>query len=123
MTELAGIQAALLKMSGEIGGLKSTVESISSQWARQETAASDGRARLHQKVEEVKQSVTKLDNRVDNLSTKVAAIEPAMQAFQKEELRQEGAKRLGAKLWGLMLLAAGAAGWAIHEAIGYLFHR
>lgn len=123
MTELAEIQRALRDMTGTIGGLKSTVDSLAVQWARQETAASDGRARLHSKIEEVKDSVTKLDGRVDNLSEKVTAIEPSMKAFEKEELRQEGAKRLGARLWGAMVLAAGLAGWGVHEAIGWIFHR
>jgi outer membrane murein-binding lipoprotein Lpp len=117
------IQAALREMSEKIGGLNSTVGSLVSQWARQETAASDGRSRLHSKIEEVKDSVTKLDGRVDNLSTKVTAIEPAMKAFEKEELRQEGAKRLGAKIWAAMLLATGLAGWGVHEAISWIFRH
>lgn len=123
MTELAGIQAALLKMSGEIGGLKSTVDSISSQWARQETNASAGRAGLHAKIEAVQGSVTNLSGRVDTLTDKVASIEPSMKAFEREELRQEGAKRLGARIWAIMMLAAGLAGWGIHEAVGWFFHR
>lgn len=127
MTELAGIQAALLKMSGEIGGLKSTVESISSQWARQETAASDGRARLHAKVEAVQSSVTTLSGRVDNLSEKVTLIEPSVKAYEKETLREEGAKRLGLKLWAALMAATGLLGWALHGVASqvweWIFHR
>lgn len=119
----ADIHSVLRDMTGSIAGLKSTVDSLASQWARQETAASDGRARLHSKIEEVKESVTKLDGRVDNLSTKVTAIEPAMKAFEKEELRQEGARRLGARIWAAIVLAAGLAGWGVHEAFGWFFHR
>lgn len=121
MTELAGIQAALIKMSGEIGGLKSTVDQISSQWARQETNASAGRAQLHTKIEGVQGSVAALSGRVDNLSEKVTAIEPSMKAFEREEFRQEGVKRLGARLWGAMLVAAGFAGWGIHETVSWWF--
>lgn len=117
MTELAAIQSALIKMSGEIGGLKSTVESISSQWARQETAASDGRARLHAKIEAVQSDVTGLSGRVDNLSDKVTLIEPSVKAYEKETLREEGAKRLGLRLWAALMAATGFLGWALHGVI------
>lgn len=120
MTELAGIQAALIRMSGEIGGLKSTVESISSQWARQEDAASDGRARLHSKIEAVQGSVTTLSGRVDNLSEKVTLIEPSVKAYEKETQREEGAKQLGLKLWAGLTAAAGLLGWALHGVISQL---
>lgn len=127
MSDDADIQAALRDMSGTIGGLKSTVDSLASQWARQETAASDGRARLHSKVEAVQNSVTTLSGRVDNLSDKVMLIEPSVKAYEKETLREEGAKRLGLKLWGALMAATGLLGWALHGVASqvweWIFHR
>ena len=71
-----------------------------------------------------------LSLRVDRLTDKVTMIEPSvtvfkekMQADKDEDLREEGAKRLGMKLWAALLAIAGAVGWGAHELIGWLQHR
>lgn len=117
----------LHQISSEIGGLKRSVELMTDLWKTQEASASAGRRALHDKFDQFRQEVgidiSALSLRVDRLTDKVTSIEPSVKAFEKEELRQEGAKRLGARLWGAMVLAAGLVGWGIHEFIGWFFHR
>lgn len=116
-SEATDIQTALREMSGSIGGLKSTVDSMASQWARQESTATEGRSKLHAKFDKLQNAVTALDARVDNLSKTVTAIEPTWKKYGDEKLREEGAQRLGLKLWAALLAATGFLGWALHGAI------
>lgn len=115
----------LHQISAEIGGLKRSVEFMTDLWKSQELSATAGRRALHDKFDQFRQEVgidiSALSLRVDRLTDKVTFIEPSMKAFGDEELRQQGAKRLGAKLWGGMVLAAGLAGWGVHEFIGWFF--
>lgn len=117
----------LHQISSEIGGLKTAVELMMDLWKTQEASAAAGRKVLHDKFEVFRQEVgidiSVLSMRMDRLTDQVKMVEPSVKAFNDEQLRQEGAKRLGAKLWALMMLAAGLAGWGIHEAIGWFFHR
>lgn len=127
MSNEADIQGALRELNGKVGGLISSVDMMKEQGRTQEVSATAGRQRLHDKIETVRQEVgidiSVLSMRVDRLTDKVTAVEPAMKAFEKEELRQEGAKRLGARLWAAMVLAAGLAGWGVHEAINWFFRH
>lgn len=117
----------LHQISAEIGGLKRSVELMTDLWKTQEASAAAGRRLLHDKFDsfrrEVGIDISALSLRVDRLTDKVSAVEPSMKAFEKEELRQEGAKRLGVKLWGAMVLVAGLLGWGVHEAIVWFFTR
>lgn len=117
----------LHQISAEIGGLKRSVEFMTDLWKTQEVSASAGRKALHDKFDLFRQEVgidiSALSLRVDRLTDKVMGVEPSMTAFKEEKLRQEGATRLGAKLWAAMMLVAGLLGWGVHEAMGWFFHR
>jgi hypothetical protein len=115
----------LHEISAEIGALKKAVEIMTDMWSRQEETASAGRRSLHDKFELFRQQigldVASLSMRVDRLTDQVKVIEPSVTSFNNEKLRDEGAKRLGAKLVAAMVATAGVVGWAAHELIGYLF--
>lgn len=124
----------LHQISAEIGGLKKAVEFMTDMWKTQEASASAGRRALHDKFDqfrtEVGIDISALSLRVDRLTDKVTMIEPSVtvfkdkvQADKDEALRDEGAQRLGMKLWAALLLAASGLGFAIHEFIGWIQHR
>lgn len=124
----------LHQISAEIGGLKKAVEFMTGLWEKQEQSASAGRKHLHDKFDlfkdEVGLQIAGLSLRVDRLTDKVTMIEPSvttfkekMQADKEDDLREEGAKRLGMKLWAAVVAAAGVIGWGVHEFVGWLQHR
>lgn len=109
-----------------VGGLKSSVESMTDQWRQQEANTTESRRRLHEKFElfreEVRSKMDTLSNRVNRLAEQVTLIEPSVTVFKEEKLRTEGAKRLGGWLMGGITAVAGGIGWGLHELIGYLKH-
>lgn len=116
------IQAQLHEMSGSIGSLKGTIETMTRVWQQQEATATAGRRVVHDKVDVLTTNIHSLTSRVDQMNKDIVAIQPAVKVFHEEKLRAEGAKRLGRYLWGLMLTAAGGLGWGIHEVIAVLHH-
>jgi hypothetical protein len=116
----------LHEISHEIGGLKTSVEMLTKMWSRQDEAATAGRRALHDRFEMFKDEVglqlTGLSLRVDRLVDQVKKIEPSVQAFHEEKLRDEGAKRLGARLYAGLVAGAAMIGWGAHEFISWIRH-
>jgi hypothetical protein len=123
----------LHQISAEIGGLKKSVEIMTDLWERQEESATAGRRALHEKFDMLRQQVgmdvAALSIRVDRLTDKVSMIEPSvtvfkekMQADKDDDLREEGAQRLGLKLWAALMAICGLLGWGAHEFIGWIRH-
>lgn len=117
----------------QLGALQATVEhltdsvhTLTTTWAAQEASAAAARKVLHEKFEALQQSVgaqmTSLGLRVDRVVDTMAKVEPAVKKYEDEKLRQEGAKKLGAQLWGATMAIAGVIGWGLHELVGYLRH-
>lgn len=119
----AQIQAQLHEMSGSIGGLKATIEMMTSVWKQQEEAAVRGRRLLHDKVDTLKTDVHGLTTEVNEMKKDVTDLKPAVKRFETEELRADGAKRLGVYLWGAFLTGAGFIGYWIHELMPVFLHR
>ena len=114
------------QISMKLGQLSQAVEMMSDQWRRQEESATAGRKSLHDKFEAFRQEtgiqIAGLGLRVDRMVDTMTEVEPAVRAFQDEKLRNEGAKKLGARLWIATSTIAGAVGWGLHELIGYFKH-
>ena len=112
-----------------VGGLKSSVDHMSQQWHRQEESASAGRKALHEKFEHFREEVgiqisglsLRVDRAVDTLKN-LEKLEPAVKKYEAEKEREEGAKKLGAKLVTALTAVAGVIGWGLHELVGYLKH-
>jgi hypothetical protein len=115
--------------NGEIHGISHELGILSARFEAvlvELKDAAHGRTRLFDRIEGLSAQVgtqlssmnTRVDRvveRQDQIESTLKAIEPAMKNFSDETLRQEGAKRLGVRLWGVMMAAAGAMGWGIHE--------
>lgn len=114
------------QISAEIGALKKAVELMTEMWKTQEASASAGRRALHDKFELIKDEVglqvAGLSLRVDRLTDKVSLIEPSVTNFKEEKLRDEGAKRLGVKLYAALVAGASLLGWGAHELVGWIRH-
>ena len=117
----------LHEMSRVVGGLQNAVETMTTMWATQDAAATQGRRVLHDKLEAIREEmmakVSTLTYRVDSMGVQINLIEPSVKAFNDETLRQEGAKRLGKWVIGGMTTVAGMVGWGVHEFVGYIFHK
>ncbi len=123
----------LHEISAEIGGLKKSVDMLTSMWARNDEQATAGRRSLHEKFEALKTDVglqiTGLSLRVDRLTDKVTMLEPSVTTFKdriraddNDKLIEEGAKRFRIKLGAIIMTSAGAVGFLIHELVTYLKH-
>ncbi len=119
-------EGGIHQISAEIGALKKSVEMMTELWRRQEESATAGRKSLHEKFEALRNQVgldvAGLSIRVDRLTDKVVLIEPSVRGFSDEKLRNEGAKRLGAKLYAALVIGAGLMGWGANELINWIKH-
>lgn len=122
-TQILDLGNKVLDLTGKVAGLAAVVDSMTRQWARQEDGASNGRSVIHTKIDSMRDDVTDLGNRLGNLEKAVAIVEPSLKVFNEEKLRDEGARRLGRWLWAGFLTAAGGLGYALHEALGILWHK
>jgi ElaB/YqjD/DUF883 family membrane-anchored ribosome-binding protein len=105
------------QVSADIGGLKKSVEILTSTWQQQEAAATDGRRQIHKKLDDVRNEVTKLTGRVDRMANDIAEIQPAIDAFKSARERQLGAQWMGKLIWMAFIGIAGAVGAAIAELL------
>src|SRR6266403_778218 len=87
------------QVSADIGGLKKSVEILTSTWQLQEKAATDGRRAMHDKLDDVRNEVTKLTGRVNQMGKDIAEIQPAIDAFKSARERQLGAQWMGKLIW------------------------
>ena len=111
-------------LTSSIDHLKESISDMREQWQRQEETAVAGRRLLHEKFEAYRMEntaqIASLGIRVDRVVDTMKDVEPAVQSFRDEKLRQEGAKRLGAWLWGASVAIAGAIGWGLTQYFGLI---
>lgn len=121
------------QISMKIGQLSNAVEFMTDMWKRQEESASAGRKALHDKFEHFRDEVglqmaglslrvDRLVNSMEDMEKTMAKVEPAVKKYEAEQFREEGAKKLGARLVAGLVAVSGGIGWGLHEFIGYLKH-
>jgi outer membrane murein-binding lipoprotein Lpp len=106
---------AIHQVSAEIGGLKASVDMMTTTWQAQEKSASEGRRALHDKFDELSKDVIRLAGEMENVSKDLATIKPAIDAFKTARDRQDGAQRMGKLIWVAFIGIAGAAGGIVVE--------
>lgn len=108
-------------MSGTIGGLKSSVESMSHMWQSQEANATQGRRDLHQKMDATRLEVTGLRAEVGAVVKGLADINPDIDEFRNAKQQAKGMEKLGKWLFGGIgvfgTMIGGALGWAVSNYI------
>jgi ElaB/YqjD/DUF883 family membrane-anchored ribosome-binding protein len=105
------------QVSSELGSLKTAVEMMTDTWKAQELSASEGRRSLHAKFDDVRNEVTKLAGRVDEMSRDITEIKPAIEVFKSARERQLGAQWMGKLIWVAFIGIAGAAGAFIAQLL------
>src|SRR5258707_14371999 len=88
------------KLTGELKGVKESIDGLNRIWGEREHAATEGRRVLHEKFNTMQHDFQRIEATVENVSRDVNLIKPAVDSFKTERNRHEGAKRLSVKLWG-----------------------
>lgn len=108
-------------MSRAIGSLESSVKTLTTTWAEQDREATEGRRILYGKVDELKGTQASLAATVATLTGEFAEIKPAIQRFERERQRREGARSLMALIWTSIVAFAAGLGYVGHELLIYFW--
>jgi phage shock protein A len=100
-----------------IGGLQASVENLTRSWGEQDRKATEGRRELYRKFEELKNEVTRMTGRVDQLATDVAEIKPAVKKFEAAKNQNAGAQRMIKIIWGALVAGIAAVAYSITDII------
>lgn len=104
-----------------LGDLQGTVRAMAEQWRQQETAATEGRHALRDKVEELKTEVTRMTGRVDQLSVDVAEIKPAVKTIEAKDHRGQGERNIIRIIWGILIAGISAVAYVISDWVHLLW--
>jgi predicted nucleic acid-binding Zn-ribbon protein len=113
VTEAESIQAALRDMAKSIGGLESTVSTMTRQWRDQEDKASLGRRDLHQKIDAMRDELQKLDTRVTTAIDDIAEMKPTVQEVKDARQQAVGAGKASVWLWRFVMFVSGGVAWVV----------
>lgn len=109
------------EISRLIGSLESEVRTLRQTWQHQDREASEGRKRLHDKVDDLKMQQGVLANKVEQQTKELAEVKPAIKRFETERQRREGANSLLKLLWVGVVAFATGLGYLGHELLVYLW--
>lgn len=110
------IRQQVFSLERAIGGLLSSVQTLTSTWARQDQEAGEGRRRLHDKVDALVVKVTELAVRVEHMSGEIATMKPSvarveqlgddveefrpsLTAFNEQHQQSIGSRKMLALIW------------------------
>lgn len=109
------------EISRLLGGLQAEVKNLTDTWRHQDREASEGRKRLHDKVDALASQQGTLANKVEQQTKELAEVKPAIKRFETERQRREGANSLLKLLWvGIVAFATGL-GYVAHELLLYFW--
>lgn len=122
------VQGALRDMARAIGGLESTVKTLTVTWQQQEQSASNGRRDLHQKVDQLRSDVSaKVDGmRTDmtamgaQLATAIkdiAEMKPVVEAVETVKVQATGVRNFTRWLWGVWAAVGGGVMWVVSSFV------
>lgn len=106
-----------------IASLEATVKHLTETWQHQDEEASEGRRRLHDKIDGLTSQQGALETTVRQQTAELAEIKPAIKRFEQQRQRQEGAASLFKVFWMGVVAFATGLGYAGHELLQYFFPR
>ncbi|MCK1669450.1 DUF1515 family protein [Bradyrhizobium sp. 153] len=109
MTESESIQAALREMAKSIGGLESTVTTLTRQWRDQDEKASLGRRDLHQKIDALVDDLRTLEGLVKAAISDIAIMKPIVDGVIEARQQVRGAVKAGRWVHWLIFGSGGGA--------------
>ncbi|MET3991690.1 hypothetical protein ABID65_003330 [Bradyrhizobium sp. S3.9.2] len=118
MTEGESIQAALRDMAKSIGGLESTVTSLTTQWRAQDEKASLGRRDLHQKLDALVNDLRTLEGSVKAAISDIAFMKPIVDGVIEARQQVRGAVKAGRWIYWV---ASGGGGAAVLWVASHFF--
>jgi len=108
------------EIKGQVSSLRDSIDNLNLVWGQREQSASEGRRILHDKLETVQNDVARMEASVENATREISIIKPAIESFKTARDRQDGAMRLGKRLWLAFIGIAGLAGGAIAELVHFI---
>ena len=121
MTE--GEHDKLHEMSGRLGGVEASVRYLTETWRHQDEEAANSRSRLYDKFEQMIRVMEGLGNRVDNLTNKVATLEPSVLNLTYRDQRAIGSKKALGLIWAALIGVIGATAGAAVEIVHLLWPK
>jgi prefoldin subunit 5 len=109
------MSSAVGALQADVRSLKESIENLNRTWGQREEAATAGRRDVHEKIDSLHIDVTRLSGEIENVASELAEIKPAINEFKDSRQRAIGARALGGRVWGAMLIAAGFSGYWLHE--------
>jgi hypothetical protein len=127
------VHRQLASLQTSVEHLAEALKNMATQSFNQEAAASAGRKALHDKLESFKDQVgvqisglsLRVDRLVDSMKSMddaMSKVDPVVRQYEDEKMREEGAKKFGAKIVAGLVAISGAVGWGVHELIGFFKH-
>lgn len=104
---LREVNRTIVEMSRAIGGLESTVKTLTTTWQSQEAGASQGRRDLHQKFDALSGKVGELAGKVDTALKDLGEMKPSVEAFENAKSQALGGLKLGRWLWMALPFSGG----------------
>lgn len=105
------------EMSRAVGSLEATVKTLTENWQRNDDEATEGRRRMHEKIDALRSQQESLQKTVEQQTTELAEIKPAIKRFEAQRQRQEIQKSMIKALWlGVVAFATGL-GYLAHELL------
>lgn len=115
------ITRELFGLNRVIGELKSIVETLTTTWEHNDRAATEGRSKLHAKLDEVRTETVKLTARVDHMAAEIAAMKPSVATFDQQHQQSIGSKKMLATIWSALFALAGFAGAGAMKLLEYFW--
>lgn len=117
------MSAAVGGLQSDVRGLKDSIDNLNQVWGQRQEEATQGRRIVHEKVDQLRTDFMRLSAEVENVSRDLVEIKPAIDAFKTARDRQDGAQKLGQRIWIAFIGIAGVAGGVIAELIRRYFHN
>jgi hypothetical protein len=131
-----GIQRLLGSLEAQIASNTSAVANLTTRWERQDERAEDGRRLMHQKIDDVKGTVTVLSGQVIGVTQEIAEMRNDVDDIEgwrsrldnertARDARRKVLDRISGKVWAVisgfaMLAGGGLAALTIELAKRYL---
>jgi outer membrane murein-binding lipoprotein Lpp len=115
--EIHQMSAAIGGLQADVRSLKASIDNLNRIWGEREESATAGRRIVHDKVDSLRTDFTRLSAEVENVSSDLVEIKPAIEVFKTARERQIGAQRMGKLIWMAFIALAGIACAAIADFI------
>lgn len=106
-------QAALRQMAEQIGGLTSTVRSLEGNWRSQDEKASQGRAVLYEKIDNLRTDFHGWKDKLEDVIAAVADMKPTVDEVKIAKQRAIGAFWMSRFLYAAGIILTMGATWVM----------